>query len=300
MQPGKQPGIPEQSRGLAWGLNLHEPDVTTTEEIEAFRRISAEQLGMQQDGLDFWLETRPDVLKRYRLWAHHLRMPEANETPNQWSATGVYTMYLYAITGFEDGVRYGLFGMSKTMTKEQIFEQMALVFRYAGPRGMSTLAKAATENDWAPPVTTAKWPPGWAPDPDAFKSGADFSSPEASDADTRKILEWYERWMGEIPRHVRLLARHRPELLKVYRNRYENTLRVLPKQTEPWALLQISIHRGVASGIREGMLLARAWGVTKRQILEAISWGTFYGGSESLSLVDEVAGDVLDAWPQSS
>jgi hypothetical protein len=45
------------------------------------------------------------------------------------------------------------------------------------------------------------------------------------------------------------------------------------------------------------MLLARGFGVTKPQILEAIGWGAFYGGHESLNLVDQVAGDVLDAWP---
>jgi hypothetical protein len=66
---------------------------------------------------------------------------------------------------------------------------------------------------------------------------------------------------------------------------------------EPYALLQISITRGFADGIREGLLLGRGFGVTKTQILEAINWGTFYGGHESLNLVDEVAGDVLDSWP---
>jgi alkylhydroperoxidase/carboxymuconolactone decarboxylase family protein YurZ len=297
VQPVKD-DLREHNRGLAWGLDLYEPDVTSPAEIEAFRRISAGQLGMQQDGLDFWLDARPDVLKRYRLYAQSLRITDVDEAPNKWNATGVAIMYEYALTGFEDGIRYSLFGMSKTMTKGQILEQMALVFRYAGPRGMFTLAKAAKEHDWPDPAEPAKWPLGWGPDPDAFKSGADFKNPDATPDDISKILEWYERWMGEIPRHVKSLARHRPELLKSYRNRYENTLRVLPKQTEPWALLQISIRRGFASGIREGMLLARAWGVTRKQILEAISWATFYGGVESLTLVDEVAGDVLDSWPQ--
>jgi hypothetical protein len=60
---------------------------------------------------------------------------------------------------------------------------------------------------------------------------------------------------------------------------------------------RISITRGFAGGIREGLLLARGFGVTKTQILEAIDWGTFYGGHDALNLLDEVAGDVLDAWP---
>ena len=52
-----------------------------------------------------------------------------------------------------------------------------------------------------------------------------------------------------------------------------------------------------AGGIRGGLLLGRGFGGTKTQILEAINSGTFYGGHESLDLVDEVAGDVLDSWP---
>jgi hypothetical protein len=291
------PDYREHTRSLAWGLNLDEPDVTSAEEIEEFRRVSAAQLGMQQDGLDFWLDTSPDVLKRYRLWAHKLRVMEDDESPNKWSPSGIAIMYTYAMTGFEDGIRYSLHGMNRTMTKAQILEQMALVFRYSGPRGMFTLARAAREHAWREPTDPVRWPKGWGPDPEAFKSGADFRSPGVSQQDVDQIVAWYERWLTEVPRHISFLARHRPELLKAYRNRYENTLRVLPKQTEPWALLQISIQRGFAGGIREGMLLARGFGVSRAQILEAISWGTFYGGHESLNLVDEVAGDVLDSWP---
>lgn len=287
----------EHNRALAWGLNLAEPEVTTQEEIDEFRRISAVQLGVQQPGLDFWLDMQPEVLKRYRLWADKLRPRDTDEAPNKWTASGIAIMYLYAMTEFHDGLRYSLHGMSRTMTKAQILEQVALVFRYVGPRGMATIARAARDHTWPDPIEPAKWPTGWAPDPDAFKSGADFKSPEASADDIRKILEWYERWLGEVPKHIHLLARYRPELLKAYRSRYENTLRLLPKQTEPHALLQINIQRGCGHGIREGMLLARGFGMTRTQVLEAISWGTFYGGNEALGLLDDVAGDVLDSWP---
>ena len=291
------PDYKEHTRALGWGLNLDQPDVTTPEEIAEFRRISAAQIGVQQDGLNFWLDTSPDVLKRYRLWADKLRIMQDDESPNKWSASGVAIMYVYALTGFEEGIRYSLHGLNRTMTRAQILEQMALVFRYAGPRGMFTLARAANAHEWHEPSDPAQWPKGWGPDPEAFKSGADFSDPGVSQNDVDKIVAWYERWLGEVPRHVSFLAKHRPILLKAYRNRYENTLRQLPKQTEPYALLQISITRGFAGGIREGLLLARGFGVTKTQILEAIDWGTFYGGHEALNLLDEVAGDVLDAWP---
>jgi len=288
----------EHNRTLGWGLNLDEPEVTTQEEIDEFRRVSAGQLGVQQDGLDYWLDVKPEVLKRYRLWADTLRVRQPDESPNKYSATGVAIMYVYSMTGFEQGLKYGLLGANRMLTKDQVLEQVALVFRYAGPRGMATMGKAASEYEWREPTHPAEWPTGWGPDPDAFKSGASFKSREASADDIRKILDWYDRWLGEIPRHVSLLARTSPDTLKSYRARYENTLRLLPKQTEPWGLLQINIQRGFGAGIREGMLLGRAFGISKPQIIEALNWGTFYGGNESLALVDEVAGDVLDSWPE--
>jgi len=288
----------EYNRSLGWGLDLGEPAVTTQEEIDEFRRVSAAQLGGQQLGLDFWLDEDPEVLKRYRIWANALRVPEPDEAPNKWSASGPAIMYVYAMTGFEDGLTYSFHNMMRTMTRAQILEQVALVFRYSGPRGMVPLARAFNAQTFPDePPDPLVWPTGWGPDPEAFACGADFGSPEASADDTQKIVGWYEQLLGEVPRHVAILARHRPDLLKAHRQRYENTLRELPKQTEPWALLQISIERGFAGGIREGMLLGRAFGITKPQILEAISWGTFYGGNESLDLVAEAAGDVLDAWP---
>lgn len=289
----------QHTRSLEWGLNLDVPEVTTQEEIDEFRRVSAAQLGVRQDGLEFWLDQDPEVLKRYRLWANVLRIREDDEAPNKWSASGAAIMYLYSITGFEDGLRYSLHGMSRTLTKAQILEQIALVFRWAGPRGMATIGRAAQDQDWGgDPPDPAKWPKGWAPDPDAFKSGADFTTREASADDVRKILDWYERWLGEVPRHASFLARHRPDMLKLYRQRFENTVRLLPKQAEPWTALQICMIRAFGGGVREALLLGRAWGITKTQILEAISWGTFYGGQESITLVDEVAGDVIDGWPE--
>jgi hypothetical protein len=225
----------KHNRTLGWGLNLAEPEVTTQEEIDEFRRVSAQQLGVQQDGLDFWLDMNPEVLKRYRLWADKLRVVEADEAPNKWSATGVMIHYVYSMTNFQQGLHYGLAGMSRSLTKAQILEQYALVFRYVGPRGMAAIADAARGHTWPEPTNPARWPKGWGPDPDAFKSGADFRSPNVTEEDTRKILAWYERWCGEVPRHVRLLARYRPELLKVYRQRFENTLRLLPKHEEPGA-----------------------------------------------------------------
>lgn len=288
----------KHDRRLAWGLNLDEPEVTTQEEIDEFRRVSNSQLGLQQAGLEFWLDNDPEVLKRYRSWADLLNVREGDEAPNKWKPSGIVVLYVYAMANFEDGIRYALYGLNaQGLTREEALEVFSLVFRYAGPIGMSAIATVAKTYEPPAPTRSVKWPDGWAPDPDAFKSGVDFRAAPA-ETDTAKILTWYERWLGEVPPHIDLLARHRPDLLRVFRSRYENTLRLLPKQVEPFALIQISMLHAYRHGIREGMLLARGFGVTKGQALEALSWGTFYGGAASLGLVQEVAGDVLDSWPE--
>jgi hypothetical protein len=110
------------------------------------------------------------------------------------------------------------------------------------------------------------------------------------------MKQWYLRVEGEVPDYVAFFAANGGRLLKAYRHRFETALRILPKQIMPYVMLHIDIMRGNRDGIREGVLLARGFGMTKPQTLEAIAWGMFYGGVESGSIVDEVASDILDQW----
>lgn len=41
--------------------------------------------------------------------------------------------------------------------------------------------------------------------------------------------------------------------------------------------------------------MARGFGMTRLQVLEAMSWGTFYGTVPALDAAYEVVGDVLEA-----
>ena len=287
----------QHDRNLAWGLNLDDPDATTQGEINEFRRISSKQFGMQQDSFEFWLEHRPDVLKRYRKWADALRIRLSGEDPNIWTVNTIGVSIFYAMTGFERGLEYTFHILAQTHTKDQFLDTLALIFRYVGPRGMATAARAARDQVWTEPVRPIVWPDGWAPDPDAFTSGADFRTRVASAEDIRRIVAWYERWTGEVPSYVLFLAKRRPDLLKAYRDRYEHTLRVLPKQTEPYVLIQTSVQRGSRDGLRDGVLLAKGFGVSRQQVLEAISWGSFCVGEDALGMAEQVAGPILDDWP---
>jgi len=53
----------------------------------------------------------------------------------------------------------------------------------------------------------APFPKGWAPDPDAFKAGLDFSSRGLTEPDRQAITTWYERTIGYVPDSVTFAMR---------------------------------------------------------------------------------------------
>ena len=92
------------------------------------------------------------------------------------------------------------------------------------------------------------------------------------------------------------LARHRPGLLKAYRDRYEHAIRdALPKQMLPYLLLNHSVVRGSRAGIRENVLLGRAMGMRREQLLDAVCSAVLHAGINALDVADEAAGDLLTA-----
>jgi hypothetical protein len=289
----------EDTRGLVWGLEMTEDDVTP-EEIQRFRKSLTTILGHQQHGLEFMLRHHPSALKRYREWADTLRIREPDETENYFVTNALAILVSYALWGNEEGLYYCLYGMGRGHTREEMLEIMALCFLWMGPRGMQTMARAAKmEPGWEDPIERLPvvWPEGWAADPAAYKSGADFSTKEVSDEDVAKIVAWYERYMGEVPQHIQFMAQWRPEVLKAYRHRYESILKILPKQLDPFLQIHIGVERGQASVARDGILLARGFGMQRRHVLEALTWGAFYGGTPALNYAYEAAEGLLEDWP---
>jgi len=143
-----------------------------------------------------------------------------------------------------------------------------------------------------------RFPPNWSFDPGVFDSGMDYTAKEASEQDLRSLTDWYERVLGEVPRHARFLAEHRPDLLKAYRNRYEHAIKEsLPAQMLPFLMLTYNAVRGFRDGIRENALLGKALGMTRPQLLNAICLAELHGGAEVFDIVTEAAGDVLAQLP---
>src|SRR4029077_10480661 len=126
------------------------------------------------------------------------------------------------------------------------------------------------------------------PDPEAFSTGIDFSDPVLTAEEYEKIKAWYMQYLGELPRYVEFLWKYRPAMLKAYRNRIENMIKVSPKQMFPLTLLHWHILNGHGPGVRENVLLARGFGVFRDDMMNTIGNALVYAGPEGATLVDEV------------
>jgi alkylhydroperoxidase/carboxymuconolactone decarboxylase family protein YurZ len=271
------------------GLDLSRPEAWSAEEETTFREFYTSQLGFVPHALDFWMTFHPETLKRYRLQV-------AMSQPSAVTALGM--LHLYAVQTYEDGVLYETrYARALGATKEQILETLAAAFIHGGPRSMRVVASAVTEElaTFTPNGKVLQFAPGWEPDPVALRSGIDLSDPELSPADRAALEGWYEQTIGEVPAWVSFLAEHRPGVLKAYRGRLENAIRdSLPKQVLPWLMIQLNTARGFQEGIREWSLVAKAFGVTEHDIVEAVVWGSgFGGGSDGISIASAALRDVL-------
>jgi hypothetical protein len=276
------------------GLDVSRPDEMTAAEIEAYRaEYTASNKGLL-DSFEFWLEFRPDVLKRHKARTRHYT--SALE-PSHHLVGLLGAVHQYTIMAFEQGIAYEIrLAQTNGASRTDILDTLSVAFIHSGHRGMYAAAAYADylRGYVDPPAAEGRFPAGWAFDRQAFDSGMDHTTREASAEDIDRVQEWYSRTLGEIPRYVRFLAKNRPGLLKAYRDRYEHAIRdSLPAQMLPWMLLNYNVTRGFQEGIRENVLLGRALGMTREQLLDAICYGVLHAGANALAIAEEAAGDVL-------
>jgi hypothetical protein len=206
------------------GLDVTNPDVTTQEEIDAYR---AEYLGTNKgllDSFEFWLEFRPDVLKRHKARTRHFRTAMEPDRPLVQILAAIHQ---YTVRAFPEGVAYEIrLAQSMGATRSDILDTLSVAWIHSGHRGMYAAAAYSDYlRTYEDPEPTARFPDEWQFDPGAFDSGMDFSNRDATPEDMDALRDWYRRMLGEIPPHARFLATHRPGLLKAYRDRYEHAIR---------------------------------------------------------------------------
>ncbi|KRB75091.1 hypothetical protein ASE01_17175 [Nocardioides sp. Root190] len=278
------------------GWNIASPDVTTPDEIEAFRNTYAENKGSVLPAFEFWLQLRPDPLKRYRMQARQSPDPKMLDAPFSVLAF----LHYYCVEGYEDGILYeSTHALKNGATKDEVIDTIAVAFIHAAPKGLryagtSTLDYLKAFDDSDSPGLP--WPDHWNHDPDLLSTGLDFTDPDMLSGELDLIRDWNLRVLGEVPRYVEFLGKYQPNLLKAQRSRFEFALKVSPAQYLPYLLTHFNVTRGFAPGIREGVLMGKGLGMTKLDILDAIKWGMIYGGPAAISTADEAVSDILDDW----
>jgi hypothetical protein len=276
------------------GLDLSRPDEITEEEIDAFHAAYERTGKGRLDSFEFWIEFRPDVLKRHKARTPHYFGKEGKEHPLPLQLA---SLHQYTIESFEDGIGYEIRNSRSSGARlSDILDTLSIAWLSSGHAGMYAMSRSAGEylRSYPEPEIEPRFPPTWGFDPEALRCGMDFANDDTSSAEIGKLLEWYERTVGFVPRNVSFLAKHRPGLLKAYRARYEHAIRdTLPVQMMPFLLLNHAVVQGWGESMRENWLLGRALGVSDEQLQDAIFLGVLFAGASVLDLVDEAIGDLI-------
>lgn len=281
------------------GLNLADLDSISKEEVDANLAKVWSWRGplYEMYANSLMLDYAPDFAKLHR-WGSDFFGRPSHVNIILLSSQNIHS---YMMFGWETGIHNEFLTLRRNgMSIEQVMELVMFSQLYAGMRGLGHVFRAVGENlpSYGPPVEPlAPYPPGWAPDPEAFKSGLDLSTREMTRADLDNLTSWYEKTIGYLPESIQFGLKYHPQFVKVERAKWEVALKTLPKQIAPYLLLRHHTITGSADGLREAALLAKAWGITPELIVQAIT-GTamYFTGFEGLYAAFRVVDPILEDW----
>ena len=230
--------------------------------------------------------------------------PSGVEGPQDWSHAdhvvwSCQNLPTYIYLGWETGILNEFNALRKLgVTKEQTMELVMFAQLYAGMRGLGHVFRAVGETlpAWgAPDEPAAVFPAGWAVDAAAFRAGLDLSTRRFTEADRANLTGWYDRTIGYVPESIRFGLKFHPEFVKVNRAKWEASIRTLPKQLAPILMLRHNAVTQSEDGLREAALLAKAWGVQRRYVLQTLVGVAFYfAGFEGFYAPARAIEDILD------
>jgi hypothetical protein len=248
-------------------------------------------------------EHRPDVLLAHYNNLRIVRsqiLDTGTETsehvPTTVNSLGHLPMYVNY--GWETGI-FNEFRhlQERGLTRDQIMELVLYGQLQAGIRGLQHAYNAVSKllpgfepNPAAPP-----WmPQGWAPDNAAFHAGLDLTQRSLTGEDRKNLNQWFEKTIGYVPGSVQFAIEFHPEFYKWHRARWEVIFQKLPKQAAPYVMIRINLIAGFEEGLREAVLLGKAWGMKKVWAIEGLMCSAFYTGFDALYAADKTLNDVLD------
>ncbi len=215
---------------------------------------------------------------------------------------GVGTLAAYLVLDWETGILNQFQVLRRNgMSRQEIMEIVMFVQLYGGMRQLGHVYRAVGDMlpAFAEPTNPpAKFPANWNVDPDAFKSGLDLSTRDFTEQDRRAITGWYEQNIGYVPESIAIGLEMHPEFIKMNRMKWENAIVTLPRQVAPQVMIRINMVTGNVEGLRESILLARNWGISRQHVINGIfAAAMYFTAFEGLHTASQAALDILRDWP---
>lgn len=241
----------------------------------------------------FMAQLQPEALMRYRLWVDVVTngVGFANGLPNP-PYISLIIGHFYTVLRYPAGI-YGDLAVARTggATKTEVADIIKLAWLHSGPFGVNTVAQVARDffADWTSDAGSSgmTWPANWIVQPDAFECGVDFESPAGSNdlpaGEISKIEEWHERVEGEVPAHVRFLAKEFPLALRAYRARVETSTRgTLPPQMIALCRLHLAASWGQSDAGRRALHMCRHFQVEREHVIQVLTLSQLYLGDTGM------------------
>ena len=242
------------------------------------------------------LDYAPAFAKLHRLASDLFGRPD----PVNILLLGTQNIASYVMLGWETGI-FNQFNSNRRngLSKEENMELVMFTQLYAGMRGLGHVYRAVGDvlPAFGPPTVAPSFAAGWAPDPAAFKSGLDLATREMTAADRENLTNWYEEAIGYVPNSIAFGLKYHPDFVKVNRAKWEVAIKTLPKQFAPLLMIRLNMMSGSVEGLREAVLLGKAWGISKTHVISSISASVmFFTAFEGYHTAYQAVDDVLENW----
>jgi hypothetical protein len=253
----------------------------------------------------FLIDHLPGPYKRMRQHAQ-ATMVERDGVSLPLLAYVLFYIHSYVAIDFPKGVLYEVMSAHHMgAPKQLVLDVIGHSYLSAGPRGMNAVSELSDGylTDWvdAPDLTPLEWPEGWGPDPDAFRAGIDYSTPDLTAEELQRISQWHQRMHGVVPGHVELFGRLHPRALKLQRIRYEKSVgTVMPAQLAPLLMLHLSTLRLQPQVMRQSLHQARVLGCRRHHVVQTIEAGLRQMMVHPLyaEQATDAVGDLLAGWEE--
>jgi hypothetical protein len=253
---------------------------------------------------DFLITYDGGGIKAFRRNAVELSRPDPSGDGLPPIFFNLLYLHLYTVLFREKETLYEIVSCKVLgISKAEVLDTIRLGYMTGGPSGINAVAERGRRylDEWTDSGTESSlvWPASWVKEA-SFSTDLDISTTVLSADESAALRAWYAEHDGAVPRYVEFLVANAPSVLKTFRLRGERLGRVLPPQAQLLMLIHLAAYQIWTSMLRQVAIEARAMGVTRHQVLQAVFSGCLIGGEWKLAAVLDPLVDFFEDWPSSS